>query len=77
MIILYGIKKKLKIDKNLGASTCPNCGYNTEKVQAREKGHFHIYYIPLFAWTGRRGTVCANCGLIDIQNKKTYKSYLK
>ena len=26
MVIVYGYRNKLKVQKNLGASICPNCG---------------------------------------------------
>ena len=62
MFIIYGTRKKLKIDKNLGHSICVNCHHETEQALAREKTAVTLFYIPVIGWTSKRMIVCPRCG---------------
>ena len=62
MFIIYGTRKKLKIDKNLGRSICVNCHHETEQVLAREKTAVTLFYIPVIGWTSKRMIACPCCG---------------
>lgn len=73
MVIVYGYRNKLKVQKNLGASICPNCGYNTEKVLAKEKRQFTLFYLPIFSQTVRKGLVCPNCGMYKTLDNSEFR----
>ncbi len=62
MVIVYGTKKKLKIDKSLGHKMCPNCHHTTEQALAREKTAVTIFYIPIVGWVSKRMIFCPCCG---------------
>ena len=74
MLVVYGTRRKLKIENSLGVQTCPNCRYNTEQTLAKEKCHAHIYYIPIFFYTGWRFRFCPNCGIVEVLSKSEYKT---
>lgn len=76
-VIIYGTKKKIKVDKPLGVQTCPNCGHPVEMSMAHEKGYFHIYYIPLVPFVGWRVKLCPNCGIVQKYDRKEFKAILK
>ncbi len=76
MLIIYGFRKKLKTEKSLGVHMCPNCSHNTEAFLAKEKCHLHICYIPVFFYTGWRGKVCNNCGIVEKLTGKQYKELI-
>ncbi|MCQ2541446.1 MAG: zinc ribbon domain-containing protein [Lachnospiraceae bacterium] len=73
MLVVYGVKRKLKIDKSLGTQVCPNCGHTVDLSLAREKCYAHIYYIPVFPWTGMRMKACPNCGVVETLTSGQYK----
>jgi len=73
MVIVYGYKTKLKVQKNLGVDICPNCGYSTEKVLAKEKRQFTVFYIPIFSQTLRKGLICPNCGMYKTLSSAEFK----
>ena len=62
MFILYGTRKKVKMDRNLGQRVCPNCHHTTEQALAREKTALTLFYIPVFGWTSKRMVFCPCCG---------------
>lgn len=77
MLIIYGVKRKLKLDKSLGTQVCPNCGHTVDIQLAREKNAAHIYYIPIIPWTGWRIKTCPNCGVVEKLTKAQYKELKK
>lgn len=76
-IIIYGKKRKLKIDKSLGIQTCPNCGRNIEMSLAHEKGYYHIYWIPVFPFRGWKFKACPNCGVSQKLSSAEFKALKK
>lgn len=76
MLIIYGDRKKVKIDKKLGYQMCTNCGYNVETALAHEACHFHVCYIPVFFYTQARFKMCPNCGIMEKYTKKEFKQLL-
>ena len=54
MVIIYGSKKKLKLDKDLGRCVCPNCHHQVERTLAREKTYVTLFYIPVLGWTSKK-----------------------
>ena len=77
MLIIYGRRKKLKIVKPLGVQKCPNCGHKVEMALAKEKCNLHIFYIPVFFFTGWRMTFCPNCGTVAKLSASEYRSLKK
>lgn len=73
MIILYGTRKKIKVEKNLGAYVCPNCHHAAEHSLAREKTYITLFYIPVIGWTSRRFILCPCCGDSEVLNGARYK----
>ena len=71
--VVYGVKKKVKLDKSLGVQTCPNCGHSVELQLARETGYGHLYYIPLLPLPTLKMKACPNCGLAQILSSEEYK----
>lgn len=76
-VIVYGKKRKLKIDKNLGVQTCPNCGHQVELALAHEHGYIHIYYIPLIPFGGWKIKMCPVCGVAEKLDGATFKALKK
>ena len=73
MFIIYGSKKKMKIEKNLGYGVCPICHHNVERSLAREKTYATIYYIPIMGWTSKRMILCPCCGDSELLTGAQYK----
>jgi predicted RNA-binding Zn-ribbon protein involved in translation (DUF1610 family) len=73
MFILYGTRKKLKIDKSLGNQTCPNCHHTLERALAREKTAITLFYIPIIGWTSKKFILCPCCGDSQILSGAEYK----
>lgn len=71
--IVYGVKRKVKIDKSLGVQVCPNCGHNVELSLGRETKAGHIYYIPLLPLPSLKIKACPNCGLAQVLSNEEYK----
>lgn len=64
MIVVYGLKRKLKHVKSLGTAVCPNCGHKVETELAKIGGYAHIYYIPVFPYLGgEKFVLCPCCGI--------------
>lgn len=76
-IIYYGTKKKVKIDKSLGAQICPNCGHHVEMSLAHESGYFHIYWIPLVPLGGWKFKACPNCGISQKLTSEEFRTLKK
>lgn len=77
MEVYYGIRRKLKIDKQLGAQECPNCGHMTEMALAHESCKVHVYFIPVWFYTGWRMKFCPNCGTAVKLKKADFKAIKK
>lgn len=77
MLIVYGAGNYMKKGKELGTSICPNCGYTTAKMLGKEKFKIHIFYIPIFLMTRRKGIICGCCGMYRELNSKEYKELSK
>lgn len=76
MLVIYGTKKKLKVDKDLGMTTCSNCGHSVKASLAHEGGYHHIYYIPIFPYlNGAKIIACPNCGIMKVLTKDEYNTY--
>ena len=73
MYIVYGTRKKLKIDKSLGHQVCPNCHHEVERALAREKTSITLFYIPTIGWTSKKFILCPCCGDSQILNGAEYK----
>lgn len=73
MFILYGSRKKIKVDKSLGVSVCPNCHHAVERSLAREKTALTVFYIPVIGWTSKRLVVCPCCGDSEVLTGARYK----
>lgn len=73
MIIVYGTRKKIKIDRDLGRMTCTNCGYDVNASLAHESCYAHFCYIPVFPYTGIRMRFCPNCGIMETLTKEEFK----
>ena len=73
MFILYGTRKKVKVDKDLGRSVCTNCHHETAQALAREKTAVTIFYIPVLGWTSRRMILCPCCGEARTLTSAEYK----
>lgn len=71
--VVYGVRRKVKIDKSLGVQACPNCGHTVELSLARETKMGHIYYIPLLPLPSLKIKACPNCGLAQIISNDEYK----
>lgn len=76
MMVAYGYRKKLKIERNLGISKCPNCSHQVELSLGREKTTYNICYIPICSTTTLYAKLCPNCGISKIYKKKEYKELL-
>ena len=64
MVVYYGTKRKVKKIKDLGPTTCPNCGHNVIATLNREGGYHHVYGIPVFPNVGGWKFIgCPNCGI--------------
>ncbi len=77
MVIVYGWKTDIKIDKDLGSSECENCKHNENRFLAREIFKINIFGIPIFKKTVRRMVMCNNCGIIEQLNRSEYNKRLK
>ena len=74
MIIVYGTRKKLKKIKDLGPTTCTNCGHNVMATLNKEGGYCHLCYIPVFPYTmGYKFIGCPNCGIAKKLTGAEYK----
>ena len=73
MFIIYGTRKKVKMDKKLGRSVCANCHHETEQALAREKTTVTIFYIPVVGWTSKRMIFCPCCGTVKTLTSAEYK----
>jgi hypothetical protein len=73
MLIIYGTRKKLKLDRNLGRGVCPNCHHDVERSLAREKFAVTLFYIPVLGWTSKRLIVCPCCGDSEVLTGGQYK----
>lgn len=73
MVVIYGTKKKMKIEKSLGYGICPRCHHNVELALAREKTLATIYYIPIFGWTSKRMILCPCCGDSELLTSAKFK----
>lgn len=76
-VIIYGTKKNIKSDKNLGVQVCKNCGHRVEMALAHETGYFHIYYIPLVPIGGWKVKLCPVCGISEKLDGATFKALKK
>lgn len=75
MLVVYGTKRKIKIDKELGPMTCTNCGHNVNASLAHEAGYHHIYYIPIFPYLGGADIIaCPNCGIMRVLDREEFLS---
>ena len=63
MLIVYGVRKKLKTIRDLGTQECPNCGHTVKAQLMREGGYEHVYYIPVFPYFGTKFISCPCCGI--------------
>jgi len=72
-VIIYGVKHKVKIDKSLGVTNCPNCGHQVELSLAHETNAAHLYYIPLIPLGGWKLKVCPKCGIAQKLTPQEYK----
>ncbi|MBP5197437.1 MAG: zinc-ribbon domain-containing protein [Lachnospiraceae bacterium] len=73
MIIIYGTRTKLKIDKKIGVRKCENCHHTVEQALAREKLSFTLFYIPFLILTKRRMILCPCCGEAKSMSYEEYK----
>lgn len=73
MIIIYGLRKKMKIDKPLGNQVCPNCGHTVNMQLAHEYSYPHIFYIPVGYIPGIKITLCSNCGVSQVLTSAQFK----
>lgn len=73
MIIVYGTKKKMKIDRNFGMEVCPNCHHQVQRSLARQKTYFTLFYIPVIGWTSKHLMLCPCCGDSQILTGAQYK----
>ncbi len=74
MIVVYGVKRKIKIVKSLGQNTCTNCGHVVETALAKEGGYCHVYYIPVFPYVGGlKFIACPNCGVMEPVSSQKFK----
>lgn len=75
MIIVYGIRRKVKTVKNLGKGVCCNCGHEVSQILAKECGHAHVYYIPVFPLlNGIKFIGCPICGISRLVSKEEFKA---
>jgi hypothetical protein len=72
MVIIYGSKKKLKLDKDLGRCICPNCHHQVERTLAREKTYVTLFYIPVLGWTSKKFILCPCCGDSEVLTGSKY-----
>ena len=78
MIVYYGVKRKIKIDKKLGNITCPNCGHFVEYALAHEGGYAHVYGIPIFPVLGGwKIKLCPICGIMEKVSNDEFKRIKK
>lgn len=77
MFILYGTRKKIKLDKDLGRCKCPNCHHDVERSLAREKTAITVFYIPVFGWTSKKLIICPCCGDSEVLTGSRYKELKK
>ncbi|MCR5641311.1 MAG: zinc ribbon domain-containing protein [Lachnospiraceae bacterium] len=77
MFILYGTRRKIKIDRSLGNRVCPNCHHTVEQSLAREKAAATIFFIPVFGWTTKRMIYCPCCGTAKMLSRSEYKEMKK
>ncbi|MCQ2467902.1 MAG: zinc ribbon domain-containing protein [Clostridia bacterium] len=77
MVIVYGLRKKLKRVKALGTQVCPNCGHNVEMELAKEGGYAHLCYIPVFPYLGEKFKFCPYCGISTKLTGAEYKAIKK
>lgn len=78
MYVVYGTRTKLKTVKNLGPTTCTNCGHNVQATLNKEGGYHHIYYIPVFPNVGGWKFIgCPNCGIAKKLTGAEYKELKK
>lgn len=75
--VIYGTRRKIKIDKSLGVQICPNCGHNVEMSLAHESGYHHVYYIPVFPYIGWKIKACPNCGIAEKLTKEEFNTIKK
>lgn len=73
MLVVYGTKKKVKRIKPIGTQVCENCGHTIDAELAREGGYHHIYYIPVFPYSGYKFILCPNCGISKKLTGAEYK----
>ena len=73
MLVVYGRKKSVKVDKNLGFSVCTNCHHSTEQGLAREKFSATLFYIPVLTVTTKRMILCPCCGEARSLRSDEYK----
>lgn len=73
MVIIYGSKKKLKLDKELGRCVCPNCHHQVERSLAREKTYITLFYLPILGWTSKKFILCPCCGDSEVLTGAKYK----
>lgn len=74
MLVVYGIKHKIKNIKSLGINTCENCGHKVETTLCKETGYIHVYYIPLLPYLGGFKFIsCPNCGISKVLDKEEFK----
>lgn len=77
MLVIYGWKSKLKVDKQLGNKHCPNCNHDEEMSLARDIFKIHIFGIPVFKMVKKRMVMCNNCGIAEELSKYEYKQRLE
>lgn len=73
MIIIYGNRKKLKIDRIIGNTVCPNCHHAIEETLAHEISYLHVFYIPIIPLPAPKMRLCPNCGIIEKLSKAEFK----
>ena len=73
MVIIYGLKKKIKVEKNLGYGVCPRCHHNVERSLGKEKTYPTLYHIPIFVWTSKHVVLCPCCGDSELLTSAQYK----
>lgn len=74
MIVVYGVRKKVKFLKTLKTTVCENCGHEVETKLAKEGGYCHVYYIPVFPYLGGYKFIsCPNCGVSKLLTNQEFK----